>query len=193
MALKRKTNKGFTLIELMVSVSLFALMVAAVSGVFISNIKNQKQILAIQEMTGQASYGLEFMSRALRMAVKQTGEGISCLSNEGENYELTNGGAGILFINHLDNDDCQQFFLENNRLKYRRGIGTLSPVTSDLTSPSLRVNILKFNLIGGSQADDQQPRVTVFLKIIRNTGAGNSPVSTTVQTTLSQRNLDIVY
>jgi prepilin-type N-terminal cleavage/methylation domain-containing protein len=190
---KERNNNGFTLIELMVSVSLLAITVVAISGVFVYSIKTQRQILAIEQMTDQTSYAMEFMSRSLRMAVKQGGEGFSCLNNEGDNYQISGNGSSIAFINHLDGDDCQQFFLDGNRLKYRRGVGTASPVTGNLTSPSIDILNLKFSGLGLTQNDNLQPRITVFIEAKENSNAFSKAVTIKTQTSISQRNLDLNY
>jgi len=56
--------------------------------------------------------------------------------------------------------------------------------THPLTLPGLVIEELKFKLQGESSADNLQPRVTIFLKI-------GSPLKIELQTTISQRNLDI--
>jgi prepilin-type N-terminal cleavage/methylation domain-containing protein len=169
-------NKGFTLIELLVTIAIFSIIIGAIIGIFISGVRQQRDALQNQVLLNQMSYVLEFMSRALRMASKESGQG--CLSQNGLNYELTRGGNGITFINVLENNDCQEFFLEAGQLKYfKKSTGQILP----LTSAKFNITSLKFNLIGQGQNDDIQPRVTFSLEI--------GPLK--FQTTVSQRNLDV--
>ncbi|HJN62026.1 MAG TPA: type II secretion system protein, partial [Candidatus Parcubacteria bacterium] len=63
-------KKGFTLIELMVSVAVFSLALTAALGIFVSSLKVQRYALSSQQISSQSSYIMEYMSRAARMARK---------------------------------------------------------------------------------------------------------------------------
>ena len=176
-----KSGEGFTIIELAVGMTVFVLIISAISGILISSIKLQRKSLAEQEMLNQLSFAIEYMSRALRMAVKESGSG--CLPAN-TNYDNPSGESSIKFINHLLGDECQEFFLdlENKTLKYKRGA-----ITLDLTSPKLEVEELRFRLSGQLGGDGLQPRITICLKA-KSEGFAY-PIQ--LQTTISQRNLDI--
>lgn len=176
-------NRGFTLIELMITIAIFATTLSGIFGIFIAGSRQQSIALESQQVLSQASFALEFMSRSLRMANKETGQG--CLSQQGLNYELTGEGSGVRFINSLDNNDCQEFFLDQGQLKYLKSNQQL-PLTSD----KLEIESFKFSLSGASQQDAVQPRLTVFLSI----GAKTKGVPTLkLQTTISQRKLDVSF
>ncbi len=178
----RKQN-GFTLIELLVGMTIFCLFLGATVGVLIFAIRIQRRFLLQQNVLGQLNFNIEYMNRALRMAIRDEDGG--CIS-ESRSYENINGDSSISFINHLQGDDCQEFFLENNILKYRKGINTQEE-TFDLTSPKVEIIDLDFSIIGGSGEDNIQPRVTI--KIKGNVHGLDLPIL--LQTTVSQRNLDI--
>jgi len=188
-----KSQKSFTLIELLVTVTIFSLIVGAASGVFVSALRAQRKSLSMQELLGQTSFLMEYMSRAIRMAKKEL-SAPACLSQNGLNYEIPVGyriddnedlGWKIKFKNYQG--ICQEFFWDKgtNQLMENK-TGYTEPLP--LTSPSLRINSLSFNLIGKSQFDDPplQPRVTIFLKI-----EGKEKSKINLQTTISQRNPDI--
>jgi prepilin-type N-terminal cleavage/methylation domain-containing protein len=182
---KMKKN-GFTLIELLVSIAILSLSIGAITGIFIAGIRQQRIALVNQELLDQTSFALELMSRALRMAGKELAAP-SCLSADGLNYELTRGGSGIKFINVLEGGDCQEFFFEAGQLKYFKQ-ATLQ--TLPLTSTKLAISSARFNVIGASQGDDIQPRVTLFLQV---EGKISGVPKLKIQTTISQRNLDVVF
>lgn len=181
---------GFTLIEMMAAMIIFSLIIGAISGVFISSLRSQKSALSSQRLLDQTSYALEYMSRALRMSSKQTADIPACLSQSGLNYEITHSGSGLKFINHLENDDCQEFFLENKQLKQKKNNLT---ETVELTSSNLEITSLNFLLQGESQDDDIQPRVTIFLAVKGKGQKLEEQPAIKIQTTISQRNLDINY
>lgn len=167
-----KFKKGFTLIELLVAVGIFSFMVSIGSGLFAFGLKTQRANLATQELLDQTSYLAEYMSRAIRMARKDTAG--ACTGTAKLNYAFS--GNCLKFVNYKNN--CQQFCLEGARLKDEGG--------NYLTSENLSVTKFNVNLSGQTQNDDFQPKVTFFLEI---SGKEGPPVK--IQTTLSQRNLDI--
>lgn len=199
-------TKGFTLIELLVTMGIFSIIVGAIVGLFIFGVQQQRRSLITRAILDQTSYALEYMSRALRMAKKEL-DAPDCLSQDGLNYEIPttpidyriggnpNLGTGIRFINHLQGDDCQEFFLENNQLKqWSQNRGNTLPLTS--TPTGIKINLLKINLIGASQGppglpEVLQPKVTIFLEL--EGGITGESQKIKIQTTISQRNLDVQY
>jgi prepilin-type N-terminal cleavage/methylation domain-containing protein len=200
-----KNIKGFTLVELIVVMAVFLLIIGTAIGIFISIVQDQRRILNEQELLNQTSYALEHMSKALRMAKKDT-EG-NCLGQDyiGYNYLLTRWdgtrGAynGIKFINQSDNDACQEFFLEYIDSNHQelgfvlKEIKKYNPAELDnpvlLTSSKLKINSIGFNVIGASENDGVQPRITISLDI-QVQGDSNQP-RIKIQTTVSQRNLNV--
>ena len=168
------SNKAFTLIEMVVSVAIFTLLVSAGSGIFLSALRAQRQSLATQEVLDQASYLMEYMSKALRMAKKDMA-GL-CTGTAKLNYAFEN--QCIEFKNYQGT--CQQFCLDGTRLKDENG--------NYLTSDNLTVSSFNVELSGQYQApiDSQQPRMTIFLKI-----QGKEGSKIEIQTTISQRNPDV--
>lgn len=200
----KKINYGFTLVELLVSMSVLLVIAGISTGIFVSVITGQKKIFSDQEIQGQLGYALEYMGKAMRMAGKDlTGD---CLGAQGRNYLLTKYSIskqaymGIKFINQSDNDACQEFYLdfdENDPLKpavIKMIKGTDAPLS--LTSDKIRINFLEFIINGdtsgsiyySSETDNTQPRITILMDAVLNTGTNNS---LKIQTTVSQRNLNI--
>ncbi|MFH1180982.1 MAG: type II secretion system protein [bacterium] len=158
-------KNGFTLIELMVAVTLFAFATVITSGVSVTAISSQKKALAQQEVLDQVSFLMEYMSRSVRMAQKDL---------SGENYAFS--GQCLNFLNYKNQD--QQFCLDGTRLKNENN--------EYLTSDNLKISSFNVVLSGQSQADDLQPRITFSLEV-----EGQNQVKMIIQTTVSQRNLDI--
>lgn len=181
------SSKGFTLIELIVVVSIFTLIIFTATDLFISLFQQQKKILGEQELLSQISYNVEYMSRALRMARKD--DSGTCIM-AGKNYQKTTSsgpysGYGIKFINHTKSDICQEFFWDSttNMLYESKDSGaSYVPLLADY------VTVISFR-VALSEAVDTQPRVTIFLDV--KIGIGSSQVTKQVQTTISQRNLNI--
>ena len=181
-------NKGFTLIELLVSGTIFAILMVSMIGVFVSAIRVQRYSLSQQQLLNQTSFAMEYMSRFLRMARKDTTGGCIPIKT---NYEDL-GGAGVRFINYRG--DCHTFYTSNRADCETVDVGgtylcqDLDGEKLPLTSGDLVVEDFKVNLQGEGGGDDIQPRATLFLKI---RGSGINPPTLQIQTTVSQRNLDV--
>ncbi|OGZ18128.1 MAG: hypothetical protein A2Z78_01370 [Candidatus Nealsonbacteria bacterium RBG_13_36_15] len=182
-------KNGYTLIEVLVALTIFTVVIAAPTGFFVSALKGQQKVLASQEVYDNISYTLEYISRALRMARKDlTG---SCIT-ENMNYVTTADGNGIKFKNY--DGDCQEFYLdiEDNRLKETsdaKGVGI--PLTAR------NIEVVSFTIEGEgtwSQDDGFQPKITLLLEIKGKRGAlpELQPIMK-IQTSVSQRQLDIGY
>ena len=167
-------NKSFTLIELLVAVMIFSLIGGIAAGVFTTGLRAQRKSLATQEILAQSSYLMEYISRALRMARKDV-DGL-CIDAK-LNYKIVD--SGIKFMNYKG--ECQKFYLLGSQLKEEK-----DGVISDLISTNLQASNFNINLLGQTQADNLQPRVTFFLEII-----GKEQSKIKIQTTVSQRNPDI--
>ncbi|MBI2050095.1 MAG: prepilin-type N-terminal cleavage/methylation domain-containing protein [Candidatus Staskawiczbacteria bacterium] len=195
-------NKGFTLIELTVSVAVLLFVVVGAVAIFITVVQHQRVILAEQELLNQASFVLERMSKALRTAKREDGTGTVICLFQGYNYELTRPDSGIYtgikFINQSDNNACQEFYLNTDRsvLMEVKNYGN----SVDITSDKFQVNSIRFGINGGNgchgascvngarDSDGIQPRVTIFLEIQTT---GSNPIVKKIQTTVSQRDLNV--
>jgi prepilin-type N-terminal cleavage/methylation domain-containing protein len=175
--------RGFTLMELLVVIAIFSIAIGAISGIFVSGLSSQRRVLAEQEILNQISYVIEYMGRAIRMAKKDdisfSGQTKNCLSGSKVNYE-TPTETEIKFRNYLN--QCQRFYLSANQI-FEDKDGTILA----LTSPTIKVNTLKFRVFGESQDDTYQPRVTIFMEVER----GGRKLQ--FQTTISQRDVDVKY
>lgn len=188
-------NKSFTLVEILVAAGIFSVIIVITSTLFISAIRIQKKSLATQELLDQTSYAMEYMSRALRMAKKDTaGECIPQKTNYNIPYP---GDSSIRFLNY--ENKCQEFFrlspygiyqIVERKSTDNTAVRLQSPVT--LTSTDL--NVVRFSIgpgsgiRGWSQTDTLQPRVTIYLDI-----NGKEETNIKIQTTVSQRDLDVTY
>ncbi|MDP4007155.1 MAG: prepilin-type N-terminal cleavage/methylation domain-containing protein [bacterium] len=176
-------QKGFTIPELLVAMFMFSLIIGGAVNLLLAGIAAQRSSLATEELLDQTSFMMEYMTRVLRQAQKDLGA--TCLSVPGLNYEITHDGEGIMFIN--GNSQCQEFLLQGARIQ--ESIPPAPPAF--LTSDNLLVTSLQFVLEGESQDDDFQPKVTFSIAI---EGQGSKPEArpkAKLQTTISQRKVDV--
>jgi len=177
-------SKGYTLIEVLVAILIFSLISGASFGIFALAMRIQKYSLASQQLLDQTSYAMEYMSRFLRMAKKDT-SGTCITANK--NYKITRGEKGIKFVNYKG--ECLEFFWEDTDNQLRIKSPTIGNIP--LTSDDFEVTSLKLALSGAEQPPINylQPKVTIFLEI-KGKGTGYQP-EIKIQTTVSQRDLDV--
>ncbi|MFH1656928.1 MAG: prepilin-type N-terminal cleavage/methylation domain-containing protein [bacterium] len=181
-------NAGFTLVEVLVALAIFSIIASLAIGIFVMAMRSQRKILAQQQVLDQVSYAIEYMSRAIRMARKDDitigGVSVNCLFGDRVNYEITaigTGHGGIKFRNY--NNDCPEFYLQEGQLREDK-----NGVDLPLTAPDLTVISFEIKDSGWDQYDTLQPAVTMFLDI-----EGKEGTKIQIQTTVSQRNLDVRY
>lgn len=189
----RKKN-GFTLVEILVSLLIFAIISTAILSIFISSLKSQRRILAEQQLLDQTSYFLEYFSRAARTAQKDVSGGCTIANG---NYATS--GSGIIYFTFLDNNSrCHRFYLESGTVKEQISKDSSKDnFTTPPTAPALplfssgyTVNAFRITGAGWSPelTDKLQPSVTIYLEI-----SGKENVNIKTQTTVSQRDADIAY
>ena len=191
-------QKGFTLIELAMVLAIFAFVMGVILTIFVSVIRQQRYILAEQEMLNQVSYVQEYMSRAIRSSIQDVSG--SCLFDgtsffPGGNYLLTHYNAelatyeGIMFISK--DNVCQEFYFDrnDNRLKEVKDGGTAQNILSDTYPLKYALFVINGdrNLYLASVSDLAQPRISFSINV-ENTAGGNEKV---FQTTVSARNLNV--
>jgi len=172
---KRKTAAGFTLIEMMVAVSIFAIVAMITSGSFIIMADLYRKVQTNRAVIDNLNLAMDTMALQIR---------------EGRNYDFScNGGVSCIAFDELSIETNQLttnrhlfYKLEDSRLV--QCVGTASPADCQaLTSPEITVDGLEFF------RDDslEVPRVTVVLSGVATSKVGLSS-DFLLQTTLSQRN-----
>jgi len=191
-------NRGYTLVEVMTAVAIFSLVLSSLTGFFMGALKSQNNNLANQELIDSVSFSLEYISRSLRMARKddvvakgEMGE-VNCLSQTKVNYEISHSGQGIKFRSYKN--ECIDFYVEDGRLKEWKKVGEVESLNF-LTPENIEI---EFFVLGPSdswdQSDDEQPKVTLFIKAKGSRGQSQDmQPEILVQTSISQRNLDVRY
>lgn len=175
----KKNCKGVTLIEILVAISIFSVVITGAINLFSSLIKYQKNLIDKAYVLSTLSYSVEYMSKAIRMAQKDTTG--KCFES-GKNFVLT-AGPNIEFLN--SSGDCQEFFFDNGAIKVKK-----LNIAQNLTPANIIIESLNFSVVGEGQNDTLQPKVSFSLKAKALNSEGASLI---IQTTVSQRMLDVFY
>ncbi len=163
----KRTKKGFTIIELLVSIGIFSILITAVVGIFVGTIKSQRDVITNGRLIGEARYVFEIITRVAILAKED--EDKSCLTKSGKTYQFSNNE--FRFIDYKN--QCNIYYLEDGSI-YKK----LGNVDQKITSPEFIVNSFNIEIF-----DDKHDRVLIFLNI------SSEGVEVETQTSLSKRSL----
>jgi prepilin-type N-terminal cleavage/methylation domain-containing protein len=196
-------NTGFTLIEMLVALSLFTIVVTIAVGAFLSLIGASKSVQGEQSVMTTLTFVLDSMTREIR-----TGTNYYCASRatlagapagtsttqDCGSYSAINRGlsfieAGSSITTGSSNKRIAYYFDSSgatNTIMRKVGSGTPQSIVSD----GITVTDAQFFVTGsdrlGTGTNINQPTVTIILEARDESGA-----TTTLQTTVTQRELDI--
>ncbi len=194
----RKINfrKGFTLIELMVSTSIFMVVMLIAMGSLLVTSSSAKKSNALNFTMDNLSFAIESMSRSLRMGTNYTCSSTSInLTTNPTPSDCPNGGSLIAFIPATAKPSVRMAYQLMSRTNgstntIKRCETTIGNSVNcvDLISPNINIEVMKFFVRGASPSDLVQPSVYVIIKgsvIIKK-----RKTSFAVQTMISQRTLE---
>lgn len=167
------SRAGFTLVELIVAIAVFATVVTLVSSIFVSSVGSQRKNMNNQDVLDNGRYVLETMGRAIRQSTIVTSDG-------------TISGAAGLTINHPTKGLAVRYFLEGGQVKETSGGNTTT-----LSSSNVSVQGLTFVVQGNGSTDNTQPRVVISLSLKNSQGLSATENVINLQTTVTPRNLQI--
>lgn len=179
-----RSGGGYTLIELMVAVGLFALIMTLASGAYIMMIGLSHKAQGIATGIDNLSFALETMTRSIR-----TGHSYSCGSILGIGDCISGENSNFTFTD-IENNTVT-YSLSSSAIQIRENLGPLSSLTD---SSTVTIDSLRFYVFGthpasaSSGADSVQARVTM---IISGTVPGKVPQSFTIETGATMRGSDI--
>lgn len=173
-------QKGFTLIELMISIFVFSIIALVVGGLFVQILGLERRSFAAQNIQENGLYAMELMSREIRVSQVQSFD--QTPAGDSTDCSLTS-----LTIRHPVNG------IVTYKLDALRGVltRTTSEGTADLTSTDVTFSRLNFCLLGSSPNDQKQVRVGIIMSL--QSGAGNNLQTANLETTVSSRDVQTEF
>ncbi len=195
---KNTLQSGFTLVELMVSISIFTIVVVAVIGSVYTANASARKVQATETVLNNVNFAMGAMVRTIR-----TGTIISCsdainlpVDTSGEdNCNVTDRTSGSIVVrNTLGRESYVKYYWDSDTdsIKKTELFITNGVVASQwsepvaLTAPSVSVTKSRFNFIGLDIANEYQRGVSIVISGFAKTDKDSTPFS--VQTFVSQRN-----
>jgi len=158
---KNFNNSGLTLVELLVAVSIFAIVALAATSIFIKVMNVQKKAFAIQEVQDNISYAMGMISKEIRMM-----------------SEITTKDTVSTTLNFKNSKEEDVVYNLSNGQLLRNG--------KPITSSKVTVEELKFYVNDWDITNGPQPRITINMVMkISDSNLGGTKMR--LQTTLTGR------
>lgn len=180
-------SKAFTLIEVMVAVSIFATVMLVATGAVFSIVEANKKAHSLKSVMTNLNFALESMSRDMRV-----GSQYECADGSGQGCP---GGAGTLtYKSNRDingdggYDDFDRVTYGTSNLRLTRQVlgGSPAQPAMPMTAEEIKITSLKF--FHTDTAGATQPKVTIVIQGYSGTSTTRSDFN--IQTTVSQRTSD---
>ena len=167
------TSRGFTLIEMIVSVAIFSTVVLIAIGALLSIIAANRKANSLRVVMENLNFAVESIARDVR-----TGDGYECGGTGGD----CSGADDISFEDQ--NGNAVTYYLSGNTILRTTATGTIT-----MTSPSVVIEDVNFSVEGSDAGDGIQPRV--LMTIQGYAGEDDRTRSAfSIQTSISQRDTD---
>lgn len=193
--LEKSTQKGFTLIEMMVSIALFSVVMLIATTSLLALVDANRKAQALHSVMENLNIATDGMVRSIRMGTTYHCGSAGIMT---EPRNCTNNGSDLIaFEPYGGNKD-----LSGDQRVYwfgtdENGIGRLylsldgGATGYPVTAPEVDLERVRFYVSGAQESGVRQPRVVIVLSGIANNVKLKTQTSFTVQTAASQRSLDI--
>lgn len=186
---RNNQSGAFTLIEVLVAVSIFAMVMLVATGSVFAIVEANKKSHSLKSVMTNLNFALESMARDIRVGSKyQCDSAGDCSSQVGGtvfSYQANrdvNGSGGD--ANALDRIEYSRSS-DGRIIKTILGNGTQS---YPITASEINITSMTFYVIGTGASDGKQPKVIMTISGTAGTGATKSDFN--IQTTISQRSID---
>jgi prepilin-type N-terminal cleavage/methylation domain-containing protein len=182
------TNRGFTLIEMLVSTAIFAMVMVIALGALLAMSESDRRAQTINTIANNLNFALDSMSRSVR-----TGFGYNCGSVNGHDCNL--GASSFYFTDSNGRAVAYQLDTTSSATCGQTGsIGCIERSINNgawapITAPEVVITNLTFYLIGSVSGDTLQPKLTITVNGYA-LGSANKPVNFNLQTSVTQRIYD---
>lgn len=177
-----KNDRGFTLIEVLVSVALFAIVMMVSVGTMLTLVDANRKSQSLKSVVNNLNFSVDSMARTIRTGYQyHCGESGSI--SDPQNCQ--NGDTYIALID--DRGDTVEYRYDAVDQKIERRVEGGSWLA--FTAPEVQVEDMLVYVTGADTGDNVQPTVTISVR--GRAGVKDTVASTfNVQTTVTQRTLN---
>ena len=189
-------QRGFSLIEMIVSIGLFAIIMLVAVGALLSLVDANRKARALESVMNNLNITLDSMVRAMRMgSVYNCGS--SAIPDENLGGNCINGNTSFSFAPYGSDIAAQEDRRVYTYVPASGSQGGTLYKSEDggstsyaVTAPEVSIEEMKFYAVGTKRRDVNQPKVVI---VVKGTAGASLKTRTTfyIQATAVQRSLDL--
>ena len=192
-----RDKRGFTLVEMIVSVGLFAIVMLVSTVTLLALVSANRKAQALQSVMSNLNIALDGMVRAIRMGTDYDGSS-GCSGNSGDPNDCTGGSTTFTFKPFCESscDPLERwtYIFDPSGVSCEEGRLCKSENGTDfraITAPSVRIESLTFYVIGTMPGDTTQPKAVISVKGTAGVSGTKTETTFAIQATAVQRILDL--
>lgn len=187
----KKNNKGFTLIELMVSLMIFTVItIAAVGSLYAVN-NASKKVQSMRSILDNLTFAVESISRTVRTANSVVcGGSLNSSGDPNCTFASQTSSSMLLVDSTIGAPQLIEYrlgYLPNGNGTIQKRVEELGVWTNwiSLTSPEINIQDLDFYVDGAAPGDSSQSSIALFVRGEAYSSGTTSPFA--IQTFISER------
>ena len=189
-AINVKAQRAFTLIEMMVAVSIFAVVMLVGVGSLLALVQTNRRAQAINSVMNNLNAAVESMARTMRVGTTYHCELTNSQPGDFNPKDCpgTSGQPGGLLLAFRSASEDKTIIYRKNGTQLERSLDAGAHWVA-LTAPDVSIDSFNFYVVGAPAGDGIQPRILMRIK-----GSAQVPgglTTFTVQSSVVQRLLDI--
>lgn len=191
---RARTQGGFTLIEMLVSVGLFSVVMVVSVGALLSLTAANKKAQALQSVMNNLNIAVDGMARSARMGTVYHC-GIAGAVAPLSAVDCAGGDTAFAFLPYGSSAVDDPVIYSYDAVAKRINRTDQNGVTLPITAPEVEISELRFYVVGGDNSipgnEYVQPKAVIVIKGNAGNTALKSYTTFHVQATAVQRQLDI--
>lgn len=190
MSMRASSTPGFTLIEVIVSIGLFAAVMLISVGTLLALVAANRKAQTLETVVGNLNIAIDEMVRSIRMgsyyhcgggtysSTQDCVNGDTTIAFESVNGSITNGGDQWIY--RYDSGDKRIYKSEDSGINW-----------TPITAPGIVIEEANFYVIGSTRGDTTQPKTLIELRGEAGLPGTRTSTDFHIQATAVQRTLDL--
>lgn len=183
-------SRGFSLIEMIVSVALFSIVMLISVSALLALVDANRKARALQSVLNNLNIALDGIVRSIRMGTSYHCGSVSITSPA----DCTSGGTVIAFepyggSSSVATDQWLYSYDSTSKRLYKSEDGGAHSFA--VTSPEITIDDMKFYVVGTNPGDTIQPKIVIVIKGTAGADRVKTRTTFSIQATAVQRALDI--
>jgi prepilin-type N-terminal cleavage/methylation domain-containing protein len=193
-AIHHTRHSGFTLVEMIVAVALFAIVMVVCVGALLSLVNANRKAQALQSVMNNLNIALDGIVRNARMGSNYDGS-VNCSGNGNSSPKDCTSGSTTFSFEPYGNKSSDPPWVYTFA-KDSNGVGRIyksenGATAIPITAPEVSIEGMEFYVVGTMPGDTTQPKVVIVIKGTAGVHGSSAQTTFHIQATAVQRILDL--